>query len=121
MCVGIHGTRVEVRGQHAATDFLCPLYGSQGLNSDHQACQQMPLRTQPRHWQVLLFKIHREDLLGEGSLFDLRGQWNCTVSLGYFTVQCDCDTDSSYQGSGSLVPEGSLRQSSIGVQPKNQS
>lgn len=34
-------TRVAVRGQLGAADFLCLLYGSQGLNSDYKAGSQI--------------------------------------------------------------------------------
>ena len=36
-----HNIHLEVRGQLAGDSSLCPLYGSRGLNSGHQAWQRL--------------------------------------------------------------------------------
>lgn len=52
-----HSVFVEVRGQLKRVGSLLLPHGFLGLNSDHQACQKVPLPTEPSHWSHIIVII----------------------------------------------------------------
>lgn len=52
-----HSVFVEVRGQLKRVGSPLLPHGFLRLNSDHQACQKVPLPTEPTHWSLIIIII----------------------------------------------------------------